>query len=145
MDVALLCLAGGVQSVDAGFVSYESRFGLCPHYRRSVEQGQVHANSTPLHGDFRLRAAACGLPFMPVAVCRKATSLRHRYFASVRDPFSDRHVSVVRALRPDWAILHAQYADELEQCAHPGADVRGHPDEPRGCQGADHRRGDCAG
>lgn len=115
MDVDLLCLAGGVASVDAGFISYESHFGLCPNYRKGVEQGQIQANEHACYTVISaLRAAAYGLPFMPVAGLKQSDLPRaHPYFARVRDPFSGQEVSAVRALRPDWAILHVQQADEL--------------------------------
>ena len=115
MDVDLLCLAGCVHSVDAGFVSYESHFGLCPHYRKGVEQGRVQSNEHACYTVISaLRASAYGLPFMPVAGLRESDLRKaHPYFATVRDPFGGEELTVVRALRPDWAIVHVQQADEL--------------------------------
>ncbi|HPS81659.1 MAG TPA: CoA transferase, partial [Candidatus Limiplasma sp.] len=67
MDVDLLCFAGCVQTVDAGFISYETEFSLCQHYRKAVQSGQViaheHACYTVISA---LRAASYGIPFMPV-------------------------------------------------------------------------------
>ncbi len=114
MDVDMLSLSGGLASVDAGFISYESRFGLCPHYRRGVEQGAIQANEHACYTVISaLRAAASGLPFMPVAGLGDSDLCRvHPYYAKVRDPFNEGEVSVVRALRPDVAILHVHQADE---------------------------------
>ena len=67
MDVDLLCRAGCVSTVDAGFISYESEFGLAQFYRKAVQQGEViaheHACYTVISA---LRAASYGIPFMPV-------------------------------------------------------------------------------
>ncbi len=115
MDVDLLCFAGCVQSVDAGFISYESQFSLCPHYRSCVEQGLVKANEHACYTVISaLRAAAYGLPFMPVRGLVESDLIRNNpYFARVRDPFTGEELTAVKAIRPDWAILHVQYADEL--------------------------------
>ena len=114
MDVDMLSLSDGLASVDAGFISYESYFGLCRHYRRGVERGTIQANEHACYTVISaLRAAAFGLPFMPVAGLNESDLCRvHPYFSKVKDPFSDQEVRVVRALRPDVAILHVQQADE---------------------------------
>ena len=44
MDVDALCLGGCAGIVDAGFVSYESQYGLAQRYRASVQKGLVRAN-----------------------------------------------------------------------------------------------------
>jgi len=36
-DVDVMCLGESVKSVAAGFISYETEYGLCRNYRRSVE------------------------------------------------------------------------------------------------------------
>lgn len=115
MDVDLLCFAGCVESVDAGFISYESQFSLCQHYRSSVEQGLVKANEHACYTIISaLRAAAYGLPFLPVkGLIESDLITSNPYFARVKDPFTGAELTAVKALRPDWAILHVQYADEL--------------------------------
>ena len=67
MDVDLLCLAGCVKSVDAGFISFESKYGLANHYCKAVQSGAVKANEHACYTVVSaLRAAAYGIPFMPV-------------------------------------------------------------------------------
>lgn len=113
MDVDLLCFAGCVQSVDAGFVSYETQYGLCRHYRRAVEEGHVQANEHACYTVISaLRAASCGIPFMPVRGLQ-ATALVHvnPYFAPVKDPFTGEELQAVKALRPQVSILHVHLAD----------------------------------
>jgi glutaconate CoA-transferase subunit A len=115
MDVDLLCFAGCVESVDAGFISYESQFSLCQHYRKGVEQGFVKANEHACYTVISaLRAAAFGIPFLPVkGLIESDLIASNPYFARVKDPFTGEELTVVKVIRPDWAILHVQCADEL--------------------------------
>jgi glutaconate CoA-transferase subunit A len=111
-DVDLLCAAGCVAAVSAGFVGYETPFGMAPAYRKAVESGVVeareHACATVIAG---LRAAIQGVPFMPVAGLHGSDLPAARGFRAVADPYSDTTVYVVPALVPDVAILHVQEAD----------------------------------
>ncbi len=81
MDVDALCLGGCADVVDAGFVSYESQYGLAQRYRSFVQKGLVRANEH-----------AC-------------------YTVIVTDPFTGETLAAVQAIRPDFAIVHAQVAD----------------------------------
>jgi glutaconate CoA-transferase subunit A len=111
-DVDLLCAAGCAAAVSAGFVGYETPFGMAPAYRRGVESGAVaakeHACATVIAG---LRAAIQGVPFMPVAGLFGSDLPAARGFQLVDDPYSGAAVYVVPALRPDVAIVHVQEAD----------------------------------
>lgn len=114
MDVDLMCLAGCVASVDAGFVSYETEYSLCQNYRRAVQSGAVVANEHACYTVISaLRAASYGIPFMPVRGLKTSDLIEaNDYFAAVTDPFTGETMSAVRAIRPDVCILHAQLADE---------------------------------
>jgi glutaconate CoA-transferase subunit A len=111
-DVDLLCAAGCASAVSAGFIGYETPFGMAGAYRAAVEAGRVeareHACATVIAG---LRAAIQGVPFMPVAGLQGSDLPAARGFLSLRDPYSDAEVFVVPALGPEVAILHVQEAD----------------------------------
>jgi glutaconate CoA-transferase subunit A len=115
-DVDLLCGVGAASIVAAGFVGYETVFGLAPMYRRAVESGTVeareHACYTIIAG---LRAASQGVPFMPLNGLQGSDLMGLRGFVTVRDPYSDpsdpRDVVVVPAIVPDVALIHVQEAD----------------------------------
>jgi glutaconate CoA-transferase, subunit A len=111
-DVDLLCAAGCVAAVSAGFIGYETPFGMAPAYRKAVESGHVlareHACATVIAG---LRAAIQGVPFMPVAGLWGSDLPAARGFQALQDPYSGAEVYVVPALAPDVAILHVQEAD----------------------------------
>lgn len=111
-DVDLLCAAGCVRAVSAGFVGYETPFGMAQAYRRAVESGAVeareHACATVIAG---LRAAIQGVPFMPIAGLQGSDLPGARGFRLLADPYSDAEVYVVPVLQPDVAIIHVQEAD----------------------------------
>lgn len=115
MDVDLLCLGGSVASVDAGFISYETEFGLAMHYRKAVESGVVKANEHACYTVIcALRAAQMGVPFMPVRGLRAGDLLQvAEYFKVIEDPFGGEPITVVKALRPDVAVIHVQEADVM--------------------------------
>jgi glutaconate CoA-transferase subunit A len=122
MDVDLLCLAGCAQSVDAGFISYETEYSLASHYRKAVQEGRVvaheHACYTVISA---LRAASAGIPFMPVKGLMVSDLIEaNDYFETVTDPFSGDAVHVVKALRPDVCILHVQEAEKNGNAAIDG-------------------------
>lgn len=113
MDVDALCMGGCVQSVDAGFISYESQYGLAQRYRIGVQKGLIQANEHACYTVISaLRAASYGIPFMPVRGLQ-ISDLRkvNDYFADVTDPFTGETLAAAKAIRPDFAIIHAQIAD----------------------------------
>ena len=114
MDVDILCMAGCVYSVDAGFISYETEYSLASHYRKAVQEGRVKGNEHACYTVISaLRAAAAGIPFMPVRGLKSGDLLDvNDYFSSVEDPFGSGRVNVVRAIRPDVCILHVQRAEK---------------------------------
>lgn len=111
-DIDVLCGAGVVDTVTAGFVGFENVFGMAPLYRRSVEQGWVqaceHACYSVIAG---LRAATQGVPFMPVAGLLESDVRVAQGFLTVADPYSGQEVVAIQAIQPDLAIIHVQEAD----------------------------------
>jgi len=114
MDIDVLCLAGCVKSVDAGFISYESEYSLAQHYRVSVQNGTIRANEHACYTVISaLRAASYGIPFMPVKGLITSDLIdANPYFTRIKDPFSGTEITVVKAIRPDYAVIHVQAADE---------------------------------
>ena len=114
MDVDALCLAGCASVVDAGFISYESQYGLAQRYRKSVQNGLVKANEHACYTVISaLRAASYGIPFMPVRGLKRSDLRQvNEYFKDVTDPFTGETLAAVQAIRPDVAVVHAQLADE---------------------------------
>ena len=113
-DIDILCRAGSAARVRAGIVAMEGNLGLAPAYRRAVEQGQIeleeHACMTLTAG---LRAAAYGVPFQPVGGVHGSDLPALNRWASVRDPYgSGQDVWVIPAIRPDFAVIQVNEANE---------------------------------
>ncbi|GBD38359.1 Glutaconate CoA-transferase subunit A [bacterium HR37] len=110
-DFDLLSFAGCVDEIAAGFVSFEAEFGLAPNFRKAVEDGRVRFEENSCYTVIAsLRAAAFGIPFMPIA------SLGNSYlvnkFKEIENPYGEGKVLAVPAIYPDWAVLHVHKADE---------------------------------
>lgn len=111
-DVDLLCAAGCAGAVSAGFIGFENEFGLAPNYRRAVEQGRVEAREHACYSAIMsLRAAAFGVPFLPLAGFQGSELPAARGFKSVLDPYSGEPVLTVPRIQPDWAVLQVPLAD----------------------------------
>lgn len=114
MDVDILCMGECVTSVDAGFISYETEYSLASHYRKAVESGKVTGNEHACYTVISaLRAASAGIPFMPVKGLVISDLIEENsYFTRIKDPFSEETVTVVKAIRPDFALIHVHEADQ---------------------------------
>lgn len=113
-DIDLLAAGGCLASVDAGFISYETKFGLASHYRRAVQKGVIKANEHACYTVISaLRAATIGAGFMPVTGLKISDLIEaNDYFKHVEDPFTGEKVTAVKKLQPDIAIIHLQECDE---------------------------------
>lgn len=113
-DIDLLCLTGRVRSVSAGFVGYETEFGLARHYRKAVESGATEAREHACYTVITaLRAAAYGVSFLPVRGLDGSDLPTARGYTWIDDPYGNGPPSVaIPAIRPDLAVIHVQYADE---------------------------------
>lgn len=111
-DVDVLCGAGVADTVTAGFIGFENVFGMAPMYRRGVETGQVRAHEHACYSVIAgLRAAAQGVPFLPMAGMLDSDVRTTQGFRTVADPYTGQEVVAVRAIVPDVAILHVHQAD----------------------------------
>lgn len=112
-DIDLLCAMGLVASVDAGFVSYETKYGLATHYRKAVESGIVKGNEHACYTVIcALRGAMMNVPFMPVKGLQYGDLLiENDYFVVVEDPFGGEPVTLVKTIVPDLAVIHVQECD----------------------------------
>lgn len=95
------------------YVGLEQDFGMAPNYRRACESGRIAVRDSCCYTLVQqLRAAISGLPFMPVRSVRGTGFMQlHPEYRTMTCPFSGEELLLVPALRPDVAILHAQYGD----------------------------------
>lgn len=113
IDVDLLCGAGCVAVSAESYVGFEQDFGMAPNYRRACESGAVQVQDSCCYTLVQqLRAAIAGLPFMPIRSIKGSGFMQlHPEFRTMECPFSGEELVLVPALKPDVAILHAQYGD----------------------------------
>ncbi len=93
--------------------------GVSPALRRAVERGKLIVEDySYFAAACRFMAAAIGVPFLPTKSMVGSDMLRYTWleegkkFRMMKCPFSGEEVVLVPALRPDVAVIHAQYSDE---------------------------------
>jgi glutaconate CoA-transferase subunit A len=124
IDVDFLCGAGLVAECGESYVGFEQDFGLAPNYRRACEAGEVAVRDNCCYTLVQqLRAAIAGLPFLPMRSARgTGFAGLHPEFKTMACPYTGEELLLVPALKPDIAILHAQYGD-----AHGNLRIEGPP------------------
>ncbi len=128
IDVDLLCGAGCVAVSGESYVGFEQDFGMAPNYRRACESGAVKVQDSCCYTLVQqLRAAIAGLPFMPICSIKGSGFMQlHPEYQIMTCPFTGEELVLVPALKPDIAILHAQYGDvhgNLHIAGPPVADI----------------------
>jgi glutaconate CoA-transferase subunit A len=108
--------AGCVRRVVAAWAGNVSA-GLGHNYRRAVEQGVPRSVEVEDHSNFTvalgLLAGALGAPYIPTRSLLGSDLLASNpALGRGSDPWTGEPLVLVRALRPDVAILHVQRADE---------------------------------
>jgi len=113
IDIDLLCGGGAVAASAESYVGFEQDFGMAPNYRRACEAGEVKVEDSCCYTVVQqLRAAISGLPFLPVRSIRGSDIARlNPDYKLMTCPFTGEELTLVPALAPDVAILHAQYGD----------------------------------
>lgn len=110
-DVDLLVGAGVASRLIVAYVGFENLQGLAPQFRSGIETGRVGIEEQTCTSVITgLRAAAQGIPFMPIAGMTGSDIVAGR-FLTVPNPYGEGEVVTVPALWPDWAIIHVQEAD----------------------------------
>lgn len=125
MDVDLLAGSGGAVAAYYGYVGFEA-FGLAPNFRTAVEAGEFDPREGTCYTvATALRAAAQGVPFLPIAGLEDSDLLDvgTDYLAEIDDPFSGERIRAVRRVRPDVGVLHATEADPAGNARYVGADL----------------------
>lgn len=115
IDVELLIAAGCVETLIAAYVGVEGVAGVGPVYRRAVEDGSVRFKDLDeAHCIAGLRAAAQKLPFLPWrgGVGTSYTEINPDLVAFA-DPVAGEELLAIPALPLDFALVHAETADEF--------------------------------
>jgi len=106
VDVGLLAGAGCASKVDCGF------FWPGATIDNRVKDGRLEVfEYSNVVMTLRLQAGAMGLPFLPVRSFGGTDGFDYSGAKLVEDPFTGMPITLVPALNPDVAIIHAQQAD----------------------------------
>jgi glutaconate CoA-transferase subunit A len=104
-------------------IGLEAR-GLSAHARRVIESGEVQcAEWTNYALAVRLRAAAMGVPYLPVRTMLGTDTFRHSAAREVICPFTGDRLVALPALYPDVAAIHVHEADRYGNCRVRGTTV----------------------
>lgn len=111
LEVDFLLAADLVDAMDLTYVGYEV-LGLSSILRRAVESGRIRVTEWSNGAlSWRFKAAAMGVPFIPVRSMLGSDTLRKSAARVVRDPWTGKPVALLPALFPDVGIIHVHRAD----------------------------------
>ena len=112
-DLDVLIAAGCVSKVEVAYSFGHELRGLSPASRRAVESGQVKvaAEWSNASLQWRFKAAASGLPWIPAYVMMGTDTFKYSAAKIVKDPFTGRPICLIPACFPDVAIIHVHRCD----------------------------------
>jgi acyl CoA:acetate/3-ketoacid CoA transferase alpha subunit len=106
VDVGLLVGAGCASKADCGF------FWPGASIDNAVADGRLRVYEySNVVMTLRLQAGAMGLPFLPVRSFGGTDGFEYSGARLVEDPYTGKPITIVPALNPDVALIHAQQAD----------------------------------
>ncbi|HSS51604.1 MAG TPA: malonate decarboxylase subunit alpha [Thermoanaerobaculia bacterium] len=115
LPAEILVAAGAASKVEFLFAALTlgGKVRSMPALKRAIEGGSLDwAEHDGYRVVQRFRAAAMGLPFLPVPDAEASAVSRLDPMPRVFDPFTGESVAVERAFHPDVALIHARAADE---------------------------------
>ncbi|MCP3976311.1 MAG: hypothetical protein GY720_17645 [bacterium] len=119
LDAELLVATGCVETMRTGYVGFEHRGGA-PVFRAAEQDGSIsveaHSELTYTRG---LRAAASGLPFLPLRGAVGSQLVADLDLREVEDPYGSGPVLVAPASPLDVALIHTHEADRHGVVAAP--------------------------
>ena len=116
IDVNYLTDNGLVRHLDPGYIIGLEVLGLPKMSRKIVEQAVTKGEMTLTEWDnasmaWRHKAAAMGIPFIPVRHMMGADGFKYSGAVKVQCPFTDEEVVLVPALFTDVALIHVHESD----------------------------------
>ena len=105
--------AGLVKKLDLTYIGLEV-YGTSRALRRAVESGQVESVVEWSNGGitWRFKAAAMGVPFIPVRAMLGSDTFRYSAAKVVECPFTGQKICLLPALILDVALIHVSRADK---------------------------------
>jgi 3-oxoacid CoA-transferase subunit A/glutaconate CoA-transferase subunit A len=117
-DLDVLIAAGCVSKVEAVYIAGHELRGLSPASRRAIESGRVKVASEWSNAAYqwRLKAAASGLPWIPARNLAGTDTFRRSAAKLVKDPMTGKPITLIPACFPDVAVIHAHRCDVYGNC-----------------------------
>lgn len=110
--------------LDAAYILGLEARGLSAQARRLMESGEVEVCEWTNYAlACRFRAAATGVPFMPVRSMLGTDTFRESAAKEIECPFTGKSLTVVPALYPDVALIHVHESDLFGNCRIRGITV----------------------
>ena len=111
-ELDMLLAAGLVKALDHTYIGLEV-YGISNVLRREVESGRVKCVEWSNAGiAWRFKAAAMGVPFIPVRSMLGTDTLKHSAAKVVEDPFTGSPIALLPALILDVGLIHVHRADK---------------------------------
>lgn len=111
-DLDVLCGVGALAEAYVGIATMEAGLGMLPNFRARAESGELRVREHACIGlGTGLRAAAQGVPFLPIAGFGGSDIPELLGLKTVKDPYSGEELVAIPSLRPDWAVVHVPEAD----------------------------------
>ena len=113
-ELDLWLAAGLVKKLDITYIGLEV-YGTSFALRRAVESGQVETCVEWSNGaiSWRMKAAAMGVPFIPVRAMLGSDTFNYSAAKVVNDPFTNLPVCLLPALILDVGLIHVHRADRF--------------------------------
>jgi|TARA_Y100000310_G_scaffold167546_2_gene167384 glutaconate CoA-transferase subunit A len=114
LDVDLLVEKLKVKKISAAYVGYEG-LGFSKIVRKAVEcKDLIFEDLTEILYYLRLKAGAIGVPFIPTESIINSDIFKiNSACKKIKDPFTKKVLCGVKAINPDFCIIHAQKADKF--------------------------------
>ena len=116
-ELDLWLAAGIVKTLDITYIGLEV-YGVSSALRRAVESGQVEKVVEWSNGgiSWRFKAAAMGVPFLPVRSMLGSDTFRYSAAKIVECPFTGEKLALLPALILDVGLIHVHRADRYGNC-----------------------------
>jgi len=113
MELDMLLAAHAVKEIDITYVGLEV-YGVSNGLRREVESGRVETVVDWSNASiaWRFKAAAMGVPFIPVRSNLGTDTLKHSAAKVVECPFTGKPICLLPALILDVGLIHVHRADK---------------------------------
>ncbi len=124
-DVDILVASNVVDRVDCAYSFGHELRGLSPAGRRAVQSGRVRVVGEISNAGFqwRFKAAAMGLPFLPTRVMLGTDTFRRSPAKVMEDPWTGNPITLLPACYPDFAFIHVHRCDKYGNCQIDGITI----------------------